>query len=158
MATGEGPGAAGASEPRSEPVGGPGRQRGIHPVQLVARWDRLLGIRYGDPEEPLPAVVSREMLEAAEVELGDSLSIGASTFAIPIRVAAVADFFPTLDPREAPFVVTDLAGFVQYANRHNQRVVSGPTSCGSSLARKGPARAEQRHWTGTGPQPRFTSY
>ena len=86
----------------------------------------LLGIRYGDPEEPLPAVVSREMLEAAEVELGDSLSIGASTFAIPIRVAAVADFFPTLDPREAPFVVTDLAGFVQYANRHNQRVVSGP--------------------------------
>ena len=86
----------------------------------------LLGIRYGDPEEPLPAVVSRELLEAAEVEVGDALSIGASTFAIPIRVAAVADFFPTLDPRETPFVVTDLAGFVQYANRHNQRVVGGP--------------------------------
>ncbi len=86
----------------------------------------LLGIRYGADEEPIPAVVSMGLLEAAEAELGDTLSIGASTFAIPVRVAAVSDFFPTLDPRETPFLVTDLAWFVHYANRHNQRVVGGP--------------------------------
>ncbi len=86
----------------------------------------LLGIRYGAPAEPLPAIVSPGMLEAAQARVGDEISLGASTFAIPIRVEAVADFFPTLDPQEHPFVVADLGGFLHYANRHNRRVVAGP--------------------------------
>jgi ABC-type lipoprotein release transport system permease subunit len=85
----------------------------------------LRGIRYGPPEEPIPAVVSPSILESAEAQVGDTLSLGMSTFALPIRPVAVADFFPTLDPREQPFVVVDLTTFLHYSNRHNLRTVGG---------------------------------
>ncbi len=93
----------------------------------------LQGIRHGQPEEPLPALVSPALLELTEVEVGDTLAVGISTFAVPVRIAAVADFFPTLDPREQPFIVTDLAAFIHYANRHNQRVVGGANELWISL-------------------------
>ena len=98
----------------------------------------LLGIRYGAPAEPLPAIVSPGMLEAAQARVGDEISLGASTFAIPIKAEAVADFFPTLDPQEHPFVVADLGGFLHYANRHNRRVVAGPNELWADF---GPASA-----------------
>ena len=93
----------------------------------------LQGIRHGEPEEPLPALVSPALLEVAEVKVGDTLAVGISTFAVPIEIVAVADFFPTLDPREQPFIVTDLTAFIHYANRHNQRVVGGPNELWASL-------------------------
>jgi hypothetical protein len=86
----------------------------------------LRGLRFGSAEEPLPAVVSSTLLESAGVQVGDTLSLGMSTFAVPIKVVAEADFFPTLDPRDQPFAVVDLRSFIHYANRHNQRVVGGP--------------------------------
>jgi ABC-type antimicrobial peptide transport system permease subunit len=66
------------------------------------------------------------LLESAEAKVGDTLSLGLSTFSVPIKAVAVADFFPTLDPQEQPFVVVDLKSFIHYANRHNQRIVAGP--------------------------------
>jgi hypothetical protein len=86
----------------------------------------LRGLRFGSGEEPLPAVVSSSLLEAAEVQVGDTLSLGMPTFAVPIKVVAEADFFPTLDPRDQPFAIVDLRSFTHYANRHNQRVTGGP--------------------------------
>jgi hypothetical protein len=85
----------------------------------------LRGLRFGSVEEPLPAVVSSTLLEAADVQVGDTLSLGMSTFAVPIKVVAAADFFPTLDPRDQPFAIVDLRSFTHYANRHNQKVVGG---------------------------------
>lgn len=86
----------------------------------------LRGIRPGPDTAAVPAIVSPQILELADVAVGDTLSISASGFALPIRVAAVADYFPTLDPREQPFVVLDLETFNLYADRHSRRPGSGP--------------------------------
>ena len=83
------------------------------------------GLRPGGPQPPLPAVVSPGILEATGAEVGDRISLGMSTFALPIVIAGVADFFPTVDPRAQPFVIADLGGFVDYANRHSRRAVGG---------------------------------
>ena len=83
------------------------------------------GLRPGGPQPPLPAIVSPGILEATGAEVGDRISLGMSTFALPIVIAGVADFFPTVDPRAQPFVITDLGGFVDYANRHSRRAVGG---------------------------------
>jgi FtsX-like permease family len=93
----------------------------------------LRGIRYGPPEEPIPAVVSRAVLDSAQAQVGDTLSLGLSTFALPIKAVAVADFFPTLDPRQQPFAVVDLMTFLHYSNRHNQRVGGGPNELWGSF-------------------------
>jgi hypothetical protein len=47
----------------------------------------------------------------------------------------VADFFPTLDPRQQPFAVVDLNTLTHYSNRHNQRIVGGPNELWASFDR-----------------------
>ena len=85
------------------------------------------GLRPGDTSPPLPAVVSPGILEATGSEVGDRISLGMSTFALPIVITGVAEFFPTVDPRSQPFVVADLGEFVNYANRHSRRIFGGAT-------------------------------
>jgi hypothetical protein len=83
------------------------------------------GISAGGPEGPIPALVSPNLLEAAQARPGDTLRLSLSTYALPIQVVAVADYFPTLDPRQQPFVVLDLDTFLAYGNRHSRRLVGG---------------------------------
>lgn len=97
------------------------------------------GIRAGSPEGPVPAVVSSSLLEAAKARPGDTLRVSFSTFALPIQVVAVADYFPTLDPRKEPFAVVDLKTFNHYANRHSLRAAGGSNELWVSLADDAPA-------------------
>ena len=83
------------------------------------------GLHPGDAAPPLPAVVSPEILDATGAEVGDRISLGMSTFALPLLVTGVADFFPTVDPREQPFVIADLGAFVDYSNLHSRRIIGG---------------------------------
>ena len=83
------------------------------------------GLTPGSTSRPLPAVVSPGILEATGAEVGDRISLGMSTFALPLEITAVTDFFPTVDPREQPFVVADLGEFVQYSNQHGRRIFGG---------------------------------
>ena len=85
----------------------------------------LPGLHPGDTAPPLPAVVSPEILEATGAEVGERISLGMSTFALPILVTGVADFFPTVDPRQQPFVIADLGAFVDYSNLHSRRIIGG---------------------------------
>ena len=57
--------------------------------------------------------------------MGDSINLGMSTFALPVQINGVTDLFPTVDPREQPFVVADLGEFVEYSNRHGRRIFGG---------------------------------
>ncbi len=100
----------------------------------------LRGIRPGEAAGFLPALVSPGVLEVAEAAPGDVLTLSVATFAIPIQVAGVADYFPTLDPRERPFVVLDLETFNLYANRHGRRTGAGPNEVWA--ATEAPGRAE----------------
>jgi ABC-type lipoprotein release transport system permease subunit len=99
------------------------------------------GIRAGGPERPIPAVVSSSLLQAAEVRPGDTLTVSFSTFALPVQVTAVAEYFPTLDPEKEPFVVVDLKTFNHYANRHSLRPVGGSNELWLGLADDAPAPA-----------------
>ena len=85
----------------------------------------LWGARSGEPEAPVPAVVSRSLLKVADVQVGDTLNISLSTFILQFQVAAVADYFPTLDPEDKPFAVVDLRTFNQTANLHSPSLVGG---------------------------------
>ena len=83
------------------------------------------GLRPGGESPPLSAVVSPGILEKTGAELGEQVNLGMSTFAVPIEIVGIADFFPTVDPREQPFVITNLEEFVDYANRHSRRIFGG---------------------------------
>ena len=86
----------------------------------------LRGIRPGPATIPVPAIVSPQILEFAGASVGEVINISVSTFALPVRVVAVAEFFPTLDPREQPFMVLDLANLNLAADRHSRRPGVGP--------------------------------
>ena len=92
----------------------------------------LRGLRPGAPNVPVPAIVSPQILELADASVGDVIHIGTSNFAFPIRMVAVADYFPTLDPREEPFVALDLETFKLYADRHGRRPGAGPNEVWAS--------------------------
>ncbi len=83
------------------------------------------GLRPGGPAPPLPAVVSPGILDATGASVGDTVTLGMSTFALPIKVMGVTEFFPTVNPREQPFVIANLREFIDYSNRHGRRVFSG---------------------------------
>ena len=86
----------------------------------------LQGIRKGDPERPLRALVSPSFLEETGGKQGEVFNVGLSQYAIQVEAVAVADFFPTLeDPRRQPFAVVDRRAFVQYANSHSPRPLGG---------------------------------
>ena len=86
----------------------------------------LRGLRPGRPTSPAPAIVSPRILEEADIEVGEVISVSATTFALPVQVVAVADYFPTLDPREQPFIVLDLETLNLFADRHSRRPGPGP--------------------------------
>ncbi|PKB80453.1 MAG: hypothetical protein BZY88_08675 [SAR202 cluster bacterium Io17-Chloro-G9] len=83
------------------------------------------GIRPGAPEEPIPALASRSFLDQADAAAGDTLVVGFSNFALPFEIVEQVDFFPTLDPRDTPFLVVDLATFISQANYHSPRPHGG---------------------------------
>ena len=93
----------------------------------------LRGIRPGPADEPAPVIVSPDVLEIADAAIGDTLTLSVGNFALPVRVAAIADYFPTLDPREQPFIVIDSAAFAGYANRHGRRPAGGPEEVWAAL-------------------------
>ena len=79
----------------------------------------LTGIRVGGPDEPLPALVSSQFLEVADAEVGDTIILSMSTYALLVKVAAEVEFFPTLNPDDRPFAVVDLSRFMQAAVRYS---------------------------------------
>lgn len=87
----------------------------------------LRGVRFGNKETPIHAIVSEEILQSANAEVGDSITLGMSSYSLPIKITASTNYFPTLDPKLAPFVILDRANFEYYSNMHSQRIAAGPT-------------------------------
>ena len=70
--------------------------------------DELIIVRES-PNLPVRAAIDRESLEAAGLALGDVAPIVVGGAAIPVRIAAVVDYFPTLNPAQGGFLIADLA-------------------------------------------------
>ena len=85
----------------------------------------MRGVRAGEEEQPLPALVSREFMDVADAEVGDVRTLGMSTFSLPIEIKAVIDYFPTLMPGEKPFAVVDLETFSHRSNLHSLTAIGG---------------------------------
>ena len=85
----------------------------------------ITGIRAGGPDEAIPALVSSTFLEVADAEVGETIILGMSTYALLLEVAAEVEFFPTLDPGGRPFAVVDLSRFTQAAVRYSPLPPSG---------------------------------
>ena len=92
----------------------------------------LRGLRPGTDTVPARAIVSPQILEFAGAEVGEVINISVSTFALPVRIVAVAEYFPTLDPRKQPFMVLDLANLNLAADRHSRRPGAGPNEVWAS--------------------------
>ena len=92
----------------------------------------LRALRPGPPDIPIPAIVSPQVLESSDVRLGDTVTVGMSNLAVPVRIVAVADYFPTLDPRQQPFIVVDLPTLNLYNDRLGRRPASGPNEVWAS--------------------------
>ena len=115
-----------ALEP-SESVVRPGGGRSAAFSWVPGSTRGVRGIRAGGPVGPIPAIVSRSLLEIAEAELGDTLNIARASFTLPIKGVRVADYLPTLDPKELPFAVVDLRAFSHFSNLHG-RTLAGESN------------------------------
>ena len=93
----------------------------------------LRGIRFGDPEAPIKSIVSHEILEQSNSRVGDVITLGMSSYSVPIKINAVAKYFPTLDPKSNPFVIVDRNSFEYYSNTHSHRITPGPTEIWGSF-------------------------
>ena len=94
----------------------------------------LRGLRPGPPDIPIPAIVSPQVLESSDLRPGDVVTVGLSNLALPVRIVALADYFPTLDPRERPFMVVDLETLNLYNDRLGRRPGSGPNEVWASTS------------------------
>ena len=80
---------------------------------LVYRWtglganDERLLVRES-PNLPVSAALDRESAAAADIGLGDVAPIVLANYTIPVRVTALVDYFPSLNPAQGGFVVVDL--------------------------------------------------
>ena len=85
----------------------------------------LRGIRPGATQMLVPALVSREI--AQSVDEGEVILAFAGSTSIPLLVSGTTEFFPTLDPRESPFLVADLNALLDYMYLHGNRFIGGDT-------------------------------
>ena len=69
----------------------------------------LIGIRAGEIDAPVPALVSSEFLRVADAGVGDTVILSMSSYSLLVNVVAELEYFPTLDPEDRPFVVVGLS-------------------------------------------------
>ncbi|MCS7207018.1 MAG: FtsX-like permease family protein [Dehalococcoidia bacterium] len=81
------------------------------------------GIRPGPPAEPIPALFSRTLREAARLEVGERVTASVLSTAVPLRIVGQVDYFPTLYPQEEPFLVVPLQPLIHYLALHAPRLL-----------------------------------
>jgi putative ABC transport system permease protein len=70
------------------------------------------------------AIVSDSFLQATGLHRGDRFAVTLTTGArVSFRIASVAHYFPSLDPRENPFVVTNLTYLARLGHGHGPNEV-----------------------------------
>lgn len=74
--------------------------------QFGANDERIIVRR--SPNVPVNAAIDRRSLEQAGLAIGDVVPIVLNQANIPVRVTAVLDFFPSLNPSQGGFLIADL--------------------------------------------------
>ena len=81
------------------------------------------GIRAGPSEIPLPALVSSSFFTESQTRVGDVVQVWVGNLLVSMELVAAVDFFPTLDPRDRPFLVVNLASVLQHTAIRDTRPV-----------------------------------
>jgi len=68
----------------------------------------LRGVAPGRIQPPIPALVSSSLLDTGNYALGDVIDLTVLQDSFSVRIAGVVTYFPTLDPENGPFLVTDV--------------------------------------------------
>jgi len=97
---------------------------GIHRGDRVARLTLgpgtdggVRGVYRSAAGGPLPAVASPGFLSATGLREGDSFVVSVAGSLTPLRVAATAEYFPTLFPSNGGFLVGDLDALADYLDQ-----------------------------------------
>ena len=112
------------------------------PGSLGAPRGLLLGSEANPRNQPLPAIASRSALSAADLSRGDVLLLSISGHIVPVRIAEVVDFFPTLNPYERGFLVLDLDSLLQRINGPETISDWQPNEVWVASGMDGPSRQE----------------
>ncbi|MDA0263864.1 MAG: ABC transporter permease [Chloroflexi bacterium] len=104
----------------------------------------MRGFRPGETEAPVPAVVNEDFLKIADASVGDDVILGLSTYSLMVRIAGVANYFPTLDPGDKPFAVVDLDRLVSASAQHSPVTMAGANELWVDLAPSSDTGADPR--------------
>ena len=74
------------------------------------------GIFYGPPIEPMAVLASESFLRDTGHSKGQSIEVSVRGNRIPVRIADTVEFFPTLNPYEDRFLISDLSSLSALAN------------------------------------------
>ena len=94
----------------------------------------LIGIRAGEIDAPVPALVSAEFLKVADAGVGDTVILSMSSYSLLVNVVAELEYFPTLDPEDRPFAVVGLSGLTDAAIRYSPLPPRGANEIWLSVA------------------------
>ena len=74
------------------------------------------GITYGQMPSALPVLASKSFAKATGHAEGETFHISFSGYDVPVRTAAVVDFFPTMTVPDKRYLIADLTSVLRYAN------------------------------------------
>ena len=132
-----------------EEDGSEGKDQGIavmfwNPVLIT----RLRGVTVGSVNAPIPVIASTNYMDRSGYEVGERMTVDIQGKRVPVRLAGVADYFPTLDPEFSSFVVGDIRATWMALNADRMRSVepvnevwidtgeAAPSEVGNELRRR----------------------
>ena len=86
----------------------------------------LRGIYRSPSGGPVPVVASNSFLRTSGARVGDALIVELKGRFVPIQVRDSVDFFPTLDPGGAGFLIADLETLIRHINILSPALVATP--------------------------------
>ncbi len=122
-----------------------GVHRGVGAAQYSFRIGGGVSIRGmypGDPNIPLPAVVSNRFLERTGARVGSEVELVIGSVVVPLAVRGTTDLFPTMDDSGEGFVIVNQEHLYYYSGLTAQKTAGGPTEVWLKLSDDPQARAE----------------
>ncbi|NQW21494.1 MAG: ABC transporter permease [Chloroflexi bacterium] len=69
---------------------------------------QLRGVTMGSENAPIPVIASTGFMERGGYNIGERINVDVQGNRVPVRLAGVTDYFPTLDPEFSTFIVADI--------------------------------------------------
>ena len=82
---------------------------------------RLRGVSAGSEDAPIPVIASAGFMERGGYNVGERINVDVQGNTVPVRLAGIADYFPTLDPEFSTFIVADIRSTWMALNANHMR-------------------------------------